>query len=314
MTAWRELQPVRVRAPGSTSNLGAGFDCLGLALRRYLHASYTPGPTPLRVDYRGTLRGLELPPGRDLSARAFLAELERRGGGATGGVIVLDSEIPLARGLGSSGAAIVAGQALAAGAAGERALTHHRLLDAAVALEGHPDNVAASLCGGLVAIYRAVQGGSRALRLPLSDQLVFAYAAPGMALSTSQARAALPLTVAHASAARQVSRMAALLHGLATGDEAALRAGFEGELHVPYRLPLIPGGAAALGVAHEAGALAATISGSGSGLIAACRPEHVARVAEAMAAAFRREAGEEGVVAFEALPDFAGAVIEGGPA
>jgi homoserine kinase len=299
------LRHARVRVPGSTSNLGAGFDTIGLAIRRYLTASYAPGGASLVLERHGTLAALPAEDADDHLVRAFCRQARRLGVADPVGRITVDSEIPVCRGLGSSGAAIVAGLLLAAGAAGEQRWDARALLSEATQQEGHPDNVAAALHGGLVGIARDTDG-MRAFRLSLSDHLGFAFAAPGVELSTPAARAALPATVPHAVAARALGRLVALLRGLATGEPEALRIGFDDELHVPYRLPLIPGAAAALDAARRAGAWAVTISGSGSGLIAVGPPPSAAAVAEAMGRAFGEAAGPAGVVAFATAPDFQG--------
>lgn len=297
------LRPVRVRVPASTSNLGSGFDTVGLALDRYLTASYEPGPGPLRVERAGTIAGLELEPARDPLVHAFATRL----GAETGGLLRVESTIPVARGLGSSAAAVVAGLVLADATRG-LGPRREEWLQAATALEGHPDNASPAIHGGLVA---AVAGARTvAFRLPLDPRVGFAFAAPGVEVSTPEARAALPDRVAHGAATRSLGRLAALLQGFATGDPSLLALGFEDELHIPYRLPLIPGAAAAIEEARAAGAWAATISGSGSGLIAVCSPDTADRVAAAMADAFRREAGAEGVTAFAATPDLEGVRVE----
>jgi homoserine kinase len=165
------------------------------------------------------------------------------------------------------------------------------LLVSATDLEGHPDNAAPALFGGLVGIAMNEQQQPRAFRLPLSERIGFAYAAPATEVSTTRARKVLPGTVPFNTAVSALSRMAALLHGLATGDAESLRTGFRDELHVPYRLPLIPRSREAMEAAQQAGAIAVTISGSGSGLIAVCETARVPEVCEAMRAAFG-QAGE----------------------
>lgn len=298
----RELRACAVRVPCSTSNLGAGFDCLGLALNRYLDAAFLPGGA-LRVRRAGTLATLDVASTDDVLLRAFRAALREHADAVTG-TVIMTSTIPIGRGLGSSAAATVAGLALAAAATGEP-LDRDAALAAAAPLEGHPDNAAPALFGGLVAVVYAAHGAPRALRLPLSDRLTFVFAAPDVEVSTQRARAALPQHVAHSAAARNIGRMAALLYGLAHANAEAIGAGFTDELHVPYRLPLIPGAHDALQAAQEAGALGATISGSGSGLIAACQRGTEGGVLEAMRAAFQRAgAGGDG---FVALPDTFGA-------
>jgi homoserine kinase len=303
---------IRVRVPGSTSNLGAGFDCIGLAVDRWLEAEWEPAPGgELRLERRGTLAELTGAAADDLLVRVLLgawrdgrparaaAAPPGAAGPAPAGVLRATSQIPLARGLGSSAAAVVAGLALAgrvpAGAGGaEDALAE------AAAWEGHPDNVAPALVGGLVAVVPGEAGVPRLLRLPLSPHIGWAYAAPGTPVGTAEARAALPATVPHGVAAAAAARMAALLAGLEAGDPELLRAGFADELHVPYRLPLIPGAAQAGAAARGAGAWAVTISGSGSGLLAVCAAGHEAAVAEAMTEAFA--AAGPGAVGFPLRP------------
>lgn len=315
------LTACAVRVPCSTSNLGAGFDCLGLAFDRYLDAGFRPDPPSdaspednddavdrLTVRRAGTLADLDTPAADDIVVTTFLAELDRRGvsgvggtrdgasrGRAIRGTLMLTSEIPVGRGLGSSGAAAVAGIALAAAACGEP-LDRNRALAVAVRAEGHPDNVAPSLYGGLVAV--AYTGhGPRAMLLPLSPDIAWVFAAPESTISTQRARAALPQHVPHSAAVRNTSRMAALLYGLAAGDGDALAAGFNDELHVPYRLPLIPGGKFAMEAAVQAGAWACTISGSGSGMLAACPPDRAPRVLDALVKTFRKHSrGGDGFI------------------
>jgi homoserine kinase len=204
----------------------------------------------------------------------------------------------------------VAGLALAAAARGERP-AGETLLDAAVRIEGHPDNSAPCLLGGLVAVVMTADAGVLAFRLSLSAGLGFAFAAPAVEVSTVQARRSLPASVPHAAAVRSLARVAALVHGLEAGDADLLRVGFEDELHVPWRIPLIPGADGAFAAARAAGAYAVTISGSGSGLIAVSAQDRAADVAAAMAVAFGSAGGPaDGVVGMVLEPDFDGMVVE----
>lgn len=300
--------PARVRVPASTSNLGSGFDCMGLALGLWLDASFEPGGRRLEAKRGGQLERLT---GEDLFVRTFRSGLEARGI-EPAGVLDVTSQIPLSRGLGSSAAAAVAGLSLAAAAAGET-IDLDATLSRATEIEGHPDNAAPALLGGLVGVTRAADGRLRPFHLPLSGVLTFAWAAPPVEVSTALARAALPASVEHALAVRALSRTAALIEGLAGADADLLRAGFDDELHVPYRLPLIPGGREAMEAARDAGAIAVTISGSGSGLFAVCRPGIENGVAEAMGATFRDHAADpsdrERVLALAVEPDHTGARV-----
>jgi homoserine kinase len=289
--------PMRVRVPGSTSNLGAGFDTIGLAVSRYLTAEYQAGDGPLAIDRRGTLASLQgMPEELDLFAQAMRSVCP-----SLGGTLVLDSEIPVGRGLGSSAAAVVGGLTLGA-AVGSSTVD---VLRTARRWESHLDNVAPCLLGGLVAVVE-----SEAFPLVLAPGIAFAYAAPGVPLSTARARAALPATVPHGEAARALGHLAALIRGLETADVALLTLGLSDRLHVPYRLPLIPGGAEVREAGLAAGAWGVTVSGAGSGLLAVTAPEKAASVAEAMAAAFREAAGPEGVVAFPLVPDSRGVTLD----
>jgi homoserine kinase len=297
------LQACAVRVPCSTSNLGAGFDCLGLALDRYLDAGYEPEPGTLQVTRAGELRALDIDDSDDLLITAFRAQLELHGVRAAGGSIMVRSEIPIGRGLGSSGAAVAAGIALASAAAGQP-LDLAAALAAAVRFEGHPDNAAPALYGGLVAVAYTDHSTPRAMRMRLSPDVMFVFAAPDSTVSTQRARAVLPQHVPHSAAVRNTSRMAALLYGLAHADADAIGAGFNDELHVPYRLPLIPGATAVMKSAVAAGAWGATISGSGSGMIAACPRGSEGRVLHAMTEALRQ--GGHGGGGFVARPDMTG--------
>jgi len=288
---------MRVRVPGSTSNLGAGFDTIGLAVSRYLTAEYRAGDGPLAIDRRGTLASLQgMPEELDLFAQAMRSVCP-----SLGGTLVLDSEIPVGRGLGSSAAAVVGGLTLGAAVASSNV----DVLRTARRWESHLDNVAPCLLGGLVAVVE-----NEAFPLVLAPGIAFAYAAPGVPLSTARARAALPSTVPHSEAARALGHLAALIRGLETADVALLQLGLSDRLHVPYRLPLIPGGAAVREAGLAAGAWGVTVSGAGSGLLAVTAPEKAASVAEAMAAAFRESAGPEGVVAFPLVPDSRGVTLD----
>lgn len=274
-----------LRVPGSTSNLGPGFDQLGLALELFLEVevlALRKGQEHRIARRAGTAR--DWPEQDELMTRAFDAVLARAGAQPVGLELAVRSEIPLRRGLGSSGAAIAAGLHLANDSLGDRALPSAELARIGTELDGHPDNVCASLRGGCTLGVPLEGGGLRVLGPPLHESLAFAVAWGPAEVETSRARAVLPSDVSLGDVVWNLQRLSLLLAGLASADPELLRQGCRDRLHSAARLQLVPGGRAALAAAEEAGAWLATISGSGSALVAAhADPGRLERIAEAMA-------------------------------
>lgn len=297
------LKPFRVVVSGSTSNLGPGFDCLGLAvdLELALEVRPAPGagsPEPAWRERSGTLQGE--PAGDGERIVQGLRAAERASGRALPPIeLWARSTIPVARGLGSSGAAAVAG--LVAGFhALESRVEPDRLFELGCTLEGHPDNVGPALFGGCVVAMPDTAGRVVWFETPVHSDLRVAVAWPRSRVETRHARSVLPESVPFAVARDQARRLAQLLRGLADLDPARLALGSRDELHTPYRAPLIPGCAEVLAAALEAGALASAISGSGSGIVA-LGAGSMGRVAEAMGRAFAR-AGEQAETRDLAVP------------
>jgi homoserine kinase len=225
-----------VRVPASSANLGPAFDALGLALSMHLEVSPNGGPAP------------ETHP----AVRAF-----RHGGGS--GPLSVHAEFPGGRGLGFSGAARVAGLLAAARQQGTTgAAAREFALREGTALEGHADNVAASLFGGVVAT-----SGGRATRVPLGVDGVVVVWVPDRETPTRAARRVLPEQVSFDDAVFNVGRTALLVAALASGDTDALRVATEDRLHQDARLSRVPETRTALSAALRAGAWAAWLSGSG---------------------------------------------------
>lgn len=303
MSVVTDLTPARVRVPCSTSNLGAGYDTIGLALDRYLEASFDPDDSgALAVERSGTLARLA-PDEPDLAATTFTKRVEEHGGAASG-ALRLHSEVPVARGLGTSASSLLAGFDLADAASG-RPHDPDAAFDAAVSREGHADNVAACLFGGLRAV-ASTADGPVVMGLRLSERVGFAYAAPAAGVSTVEAREILPAQVPHKVAAASLGRIVALTRGLAEANPELIRIGMKDELHLPYRLPLIPGVAGAISAGLDAGAWAVTVSGAGSGLIAFCDPADADAVAAAMHDVFDAGVGDPECVGFSVRPDHEG--------
>lgn len=263
------MTALAVRVPASASNLGAGFDCLGLALDLWLDARLEEGAGP--PHYGGTLAGFD--PDRDLT-HGILTQRDVLAGRR----LVVHSDIPVGRGLGSSAAAIVAGLALARLAAGDP-VDRDAVFRGAAQEEGHPDNAGPAVYGGLVL------AAQRPTRLTLHPDLAVALAVPDRVVPTKQARDLLPTEVPRDAAVAQAARAAALVLGLTRGDPDLIDFGMDDRLAVPHRRHLIPGYDAAVTAALDAGAYGVTISGAGSAVMAVCAGPDAGAAADAMAAA-----------------------------
>jgi homoserine kinase len=259
---------VRVRVPATSANLGPGFDALGLALSLYDDVVVRVADEGLFVDVAG--EGADTVPRtrRHLVVRALHAGFDALGGQPRGLEVVCANRIPHSRGLGSSAAAIVAGltaaRALVLG--GADTLDDDALLALAAELEGHPDNVAACLLGGLTLAWTPADGPARAVRLPVSPALRPVVFVPTSSSSTAKARKLLPETVPHADAARNAARSALLVHALAA-DPGLLLAATEDRLHQQYRAPSQVK-TAGLVDALRADGVPAVVSGAGPSVLA----------------------------------------------
>ena len=278
----------RATAPGSTSNLGPGFDCLGLALSLPLTATARRIPEGFSIARRGEGNDLVLDPHRDLVLRAFRHLIRLAAQPVPTVALTIDSAIPVARGLGSSAASIVAGLTLANEWLGGR-FRSETLLSEAIRLEGHPDNVSPSLLGGFVLCAPRRDGGITPVPLPAPRGIALTLVVPALLVSTEKARALLPRTVPLASAARNTARALALQSALSSGRSDLVADALEDVYHVPYRARLIPGFDRVVEAGRRAGALGVTISGSGPTLLALHAPGRGARIGAAMVRAFARE-------------------------
>jgi homoserine kinase len=275
---------IRVRVPATTSNLGPGFDALGLALRVYNSLELDAADTP-SIDVAGEGEA-SLP--RDtshLAYRAALAAVDAAGRRGAPRAFRLRQHncIPLARGLGSSAAAIVGGAAAANALLGGP-LDRGALIDLAAGIEGHPDNVAPAVLGGLVACVTAETGTIRTVRL-VPKRLPVIIAIPEFAVSTAEARRLLPRDVPFGDAVFNVTRTALLVAALVDGRMDLLDDATRDRLHQPYRTRLVPGLEAVFAAARGAGAYGVALSGSGPAVVAF---GEAPGIGEAMQQAFER--------------------------
>lgn len=248
------MSGIRVEVPGSSANLGPGFDVLAAALGLWLTVEVE------ETDRFRLLTDLHLRPDRNnLIVRAFERLLP-----ADRYEFRVSSTIPLSGGMGSSAAGVVAGLLAAAELSGREA----DLLALATEIEGHPDNVAASLLGGLV-----ICDGPDVRRIEMPAELEAVLVIPHRPVRTALAREAVPATVPIADAVHNMARVAKLIAGLTTSDFELIAAGLGDRLHQPYRASLYPRSAEVVAHAADYGALGATISGAGPTVLIWCRKD-----------------------------------------
>jgi homoserine kinase len=305
-------------APGTTSNLGPGFDCLGIAFTGKgdrVTAVVTPAApgaasgtaTSVRVVSVSDPR-LPLDPARNTAAIAAAAVLARARRSA-GLEVSIEKGLPLSGGMGGSAASAVAG-ALAADAALGAGLPPEQLLEAALEAESivagrHLDNVAPCLLGGAVLVVS--QEPIRFARVRVDAGLGLVFATPAYEVETARARAVLPAAINRADAIGQASSLAALLLGLERGDHDLVRASMRDRIAEPARAPLYPGYPEARAAALEAGALGVVVSGAGPTVVAVVPSDRSRPVTEALVKGYRRAGGE--ALAHEARVDDEGARI-----
>jgi homoserine kinase len=266
------LLPLAVRVPGSSANLGPGFDVFGLALRIRLEARIFPpgGGRPLVRCWGPHAEGIELDRS-NLVLEAFRRTFEAAGQAAPEVCLELRNPIPLARGLGSSGAAVVAGVQLADRCGGLALPVRRKLAMAAELEQGHADNVSASLLGGFTVACAAESQPPEvdALRLSWPREIGVVVAIPEFRLETQRARAVLPDGYQRQDTVFNLQRAALLAATLASGrpDPERLALALADRLHQPYRAPLVPGLEEALKL-RAPGLLGVALSGAGPALIA----------------------------------------------
>ena len=260
-------ETVRVRVPATTANCGPGFDALGIACNIYNELELTLFTSEiLEISISG--EGKQYLPTDDSNLIWHVIKdlLQKTNSSYKGAHIKMHNNIPLSHGLGSSAAAIVAG-ILAFNLAVGEPFSKDEMLKIATDVEGHPDNVAPAIFGGMTISLQdddAVKTFSFIPQLPIK----MIVAVPEFFLATKKARQVLPEKISVKDAAFNIAHASSLVAAMCTGNSDVLRYAFADKLHQPYRAPLIPGMYDVFAAASQAGALGAALSGAGPSLIA----------------------------------------------
>ena len=271
-----------IRVPGSIANLGPGFDTLAVAVQLYLTLSVRVLPGSNELHFQFINCHID---GENYIERSFRFLALQRSGSFPSLRVEVRSEIPAKGGLGSSAAATVAGLRLYEAIAGPLPLPG--LLNAACALEGHPDNVAAALLGGLTISCQMPDRSAFAVKLRWPESLAFIVLTPQLTLATAASREALPASVAREDAVFNLQRVALLLEALQTGNFSLLREALQDRIHQPFRQHLVPGLEQALALEHP-DLLGVCLSGAGPSVVALAE-RNLAEVQDVLESAFHAE-------------------------
>ncbi|EAU71989.1 Homoserine kinase [Synechococcus sp. BL107] len=281
-------QRVIVDVPATTANLGPGFDCLGAALdlnNRFAMRRIEGGGERFELIIEGS-EGSHLRGGpENLVYRAAQRVWKAAGLEPVALEARVRLAVPPARGLGSSATAIVAGLMGANALVGEP-LSKEKLLELAIDIEGHPDNVVPSLLGGLCMTAKAASQRWRVVRCEWTSTVKAVVAIPSIRLSTSEARRAMPKAIPVSDAVVNLGALTLLLQGLRTGSGDLISDGMHDRLHEPYRWRLIKGGDQVKQAAMDAGAWGCAISGAGPSVLALCAEDKGVAVSRAMVRAW----------------------------
>lgn len=282
----RDLMQVTVTIPATSANLGPGFDCLGLALSLYHSVTFTITDHPKLTIVASGEDAHKVPTDEsNLVWQCARLIFDRFTEYPTGLHIEQKNAIPIGSGLGSSSTAVLAGL-FGANALLSNPLTRAEVLQIATGLEGHPDNVAPAVHGGLIlGVKQEDELLIEQIEMPQMDVVVVL---PDFDLPTTEARAALPTTLSLKDAIFNTSHIALLIRALQTGNYDLLAIAMQDRFHQPHRIPLITGMAEAMEAAQEAGAAAVALSGAGPSLIA-FSPDNHEQIGQAAAAAFKQK-------------------------
>jgi len=278
---------VMVTVPGTTSNVGPGFDCLGAALTLYNSFDFTRKETGLQIEVSGAEAERVARDESNLAYKAFRKFFDHMGKPAPGLHLTIHLDVPLARGLGSSATAIVGGLVGANALAGSP-LSREQVMAMAIAIEGHPDNVVPALLGGFR--LAAADGGHWTIcDLPCHPDVALILGIPDFEVSTAEARRVLPQEYSRTDAIFNMAHLGLLVRGLETGNPDWLRMALKDRIHQPYRKSLMHGFEAVRQGAIAAGAYELVISGAGPTLLAIAHPSQAEKIAQAMKTAWTSE-------------------------
>ncbi|HIK05540.1 MAG TPA: homoserine kinase [Trichormus sp. M33_DOE_039] len=288
------VSSVTLRVPATTANLGPGFDCIGAALTIYNQFNFTRlDEGALIINVKGAEAERVQTDESNLLYQAFVKLYQYIEQTPPPVKIEIELGVPLARGLGSSATAIIGGLVAANKLAGAP-LSQAQVMELAIAMEGHPDNVVPALLGGC-RLAATSQTGWEICDVPWHGDIVPVVAIPDFELSTSEARRVLPTEFSRADAIFNTAHLGLLLRGLETGKGEWLKAALQDKLHQPYRQALIPGYDAVNAAAIASGAYGMVISGAGPTLLALTNVKNSQAVEVAMGSAWK-EKGIKAVV------------------
>lgn len=297
---------VTVKVPASTANLGPGFDTLGMAFQLYTTISFEVADETIIRLHGSHLEGIPTDK-TNLIYKVAADVFEKAGQPVPELVIDVDSDVPLTRGLGSSASAIV-GALVAANEVAGQPFTKDELFNMATAREGHPDNVGASLYGGII-VALMDEGNVPYVRLPVPEHLGALVVIPDFMLSTEKSREVLPSMYSRSDVVHTSSHTGVLVAALATGQLGLLKSAMKDVLHQPYRVPLVPGLETIIKEAPKYGALGAALSGAGPTIIALVDRRHSTAELEAFMVRTLAESGISCTV-MNLIPDANGVQVE----
>lgn len=262
--------PVTVTVPATTANIGPGFDCLGTALTLYNQFQFSllsAKRNPLEIQVKGLAAERVSTDASNLVYQAFVKLYHHVDQAPPPVRIEIEMAVPLARGLGSSATAIVGGLVGANALAGSP-LTAQEVMQLAITMEGHPDNVVPALVGGCQLTASGIETDWELCDIQWHDSICPIVAIPNFELSTQKARVVLPTSYSRADAIFNTAHLGLLVRGLQTGQPNWLKAALQDRIHQPYREILIPGYEQVRSAALKAGAFGLVISGAGPTLLA----------------------------------------------